>query len=253
MLKKHIKTMTASILILIMMIGASVSVFAFADDESVGNIYRDAVAAAAENGIINGFPDGTYRPQGLLTREEGAKITAALILGKEIDQLQSSDTNPFDDVENSRWSAPYIMWCVKKGILLGYGDGTFGPEDTLTGTQFAKMLLCALGLSREGNYVGLAADWENAVIEDGIAVKLFTGDAAMALNSQMTREQAALMICNAMSASKQRGNLHFELPEWKEMSDLTEASPRLDDPIIIIPVVPRLEPEKSVPDIGDDG
>ena len=95
---------------------------------------------------------------------------------------------PFDDVKADRWSAPCIEWCAEQGILLGYGDGRFGPDDTLTGDQFAKMLLCALKLARAGNYAGLGAAWYAAVREDAAAAKLYDGDASMATDRPITTQ-----------------------------------------------------------------
>lgn len=101
-----------------------------------------------------------------------------------------------------RWSAPCIAWCVEREILLGYGDGRYGPLDILTGDQFAKMVLCALSLARDGNYVGLGSAWYSAVREDGSGVKLYEGDAGMMTDRPITRQQAALLAWNAVKAAE---------------------------------------------------
>lgn len=173
----------------------------FTDEKQIGTAYMTAVDMMTSRGVLNGFPDGSFQPQGTLTREQGAKIITYMALGEEVSRLTCASA-PFDDVKADRWSAPCISWCAERQILLGYGDGCFGPEDTLTGEQFSKMLLCALGLAREGNYVGLGGTWADAVREDGKAAGIYVGDASMGSSAPISREQAALLAYNAQSASE---------------------------------------------------
>ena len=173
----------------------------FTDSAEIGSPYAYAVSEMAAQGVLNGFPDGRFDPMGTLTREQGAKIVTFIVLGSGVNDLPSGKA-PFADVAADRWSAPCIEWCVKRGILLGYGDGRFGPDDKLTGCQFSKMLLCALGLAREGSYAGLGSAWAAAVREDGAAASLFSGDADMAADSPITRQQAALLAHNAVKAAR---------------------------------------------------
>lgn len=173
----------------------------FTDSGSIGPVYREAVAEMARRGVLNGFPDGAFHPEETLTREQGAKIVTYMILGDQVNALRC-DKAPFDDVASNRWSAPCIAWCVEQEILLGYGDGRYGPMDTLTGDQFSKMLLCALKLAREGNYAGLGSEWYSAVREDGKIAMLYEGDASMMTDQPITREQAALLAWNAVKAAE---------------------------------------------------
>ena len=173
----------------------------FTDEKQIGTAYMTAVDMMTSRGVLNGFPDGSFQPQGTLTREQGAKIITYMALGEEVSRLTCTSA-PFDDVKADRWSAPCISWCAERQILLGYGDGRFSPEDTLTGEQFSKMLLCALGLARVGNYVGLGGAWADAVREDGKAAGIYAGDASMGSSAPISREQAALLAYNAQSASE---------------------------------------------------
>ena len=181
----------------------SISAFAadFTDSGSIGAPYKEAVAEMTARGVLAGFPDGAFHPEETLTREQGAKIVTYMILGDQVNALYC-DKAPFDDVSAERWSAPCIAWCVEREILLGYGDGRYGPMDTLTGDQFAKMLLCGLSLARDGNYVGLGSAWYSAVREDAGSVKLYDGDASMMTDWPITRQQAALLAWNAVKAAE---------------------------------------------------
>ena len=64
---------------------------AFTDDEDIGEGYSEAVAAMAERGVLEGFEDGSFRPEESLTREQGAKIIAYLCLEGECDVMPVSD------------------------------------------------------------------------------------------------------------------------------------------------------------------
>ncbi len=175
----------------------------FSDADKIGAAYSEAVDEMAEAGVLEGYPDGSFRPEATLSREEGAKIITYLCLGKPEAETLVCDKAPFDDVPAERWSAPYIAWCAEHEILHGYGNGNFGPTDTLTGDQYAKMLLCALGLARNVQlYIG--PDWYKAVREDAKAAKLYEGDPSMESSAPVTRMQAALLSRNTVKAEKEK-------------------------------------------------
>ena len=172
----------------------------FADAAMISETYQHAVASMAEDGILIGFEDGSFRPTNTLTREQGTKIIAYLLLGAEGAETLSCDKNPYTDVWIYRWSAPVIVWCTEQHILHGMGDGTFRPDDILTGAQFAKMLLCAFKLGDPERYVG--NDWLVHVLEDGDQIGLFVGDDGMKNNVPLQRQQAALLAENAIKAAR---------------------------------------------------
>lgn len=208
----NLKTSTLPILIVVLFICLCAAVYAadFTDGNRIGPAYREAVEQMTARGVLNGFPDGSFQPTGTLTREQGAKIVAYMILGDEVNALTCSAA-PFNDVAANRWSAPCIAWCVEHGILLGYGDGRYGPNDTLTGDQFAKMLLCAFGFGDSARFAGNG--WFEAVREEAAAVALYEGDVGMASNNPVQRQQAALLAWNAIKATeKAEGPITPEAP-----------------------------------------
>lgn len=94
----------------------------------------DAVQTLAEMGIIEGFEDGTFAPDQLVTREQFVKmlIVTGGYLNKDL-------TAQFADIEAGRWSSAYIASAVSRGIVTGYSDGTFAPTATLTRQDAAVM------------------------------------------------------------------------------------------------------------------
>ena len=167
----------------------------FKDNNEIS--YKEAVDVMSAIGVINGYEDGSFQPDGVLTREEAAKLICTLLLGDGSDKLGTTSSS-FTDVASTRWSSPYIEYCNSLGIIAGNGDGTFDPNGELTGYAFAKMLLVALGYdsAREG-YTG--AGWSIEVAKDAITAGITVDGES--LNDEVTREVAAQMCLNTLEAT----------------------------------------------------
>ncbi|MDR0489730.1 MAG: S-layer homology domain-containing protein [Oscillospiraceae bacterium] len=111
-------------------------------------------------GIVEGFEEGNFGPDGTFTRAQAAAIVARMLIGASATRLPSAVTG-FSDVPADHWASGPIAYCVAQGIIKGYGDGRFGPSDSVTDLQFAAMLLRAIGKS---GYEG--AGWEMRVFND---------------------------------------------------------------------------------------
>ena len=172
----------------------------FTDNSKIN--YEEAVEVMSTLGVVGGYTDGTFKPQGTLTRGAAAKIICNLILGTTTADALTADAAPYKDVATTNVFAPYIAYCAKEGIISGYADGTFRPANTLTGYAFMKMLLGALGLQadKEG-YTG--PNWSISVakralskdvaLDDGLKGEFNGAKAA-------TREEACLYALNMMKA-----------------------------------------------------
>ncbi len=121
---------------------SSVSVLAYIDYSDVSEEYVQVTDLLYELGIMEGFDDGTFRPDDTLTRAEAAAIMVRLI-GLEDDAEQGETA--FCDVPESHWASGYVNVAEANGIINGMGDGTFDPDGLVTYMQFAKMLVCLLG------------------------------------------------------------------------------------------------------------
>ena len=97
--------------------------------------YHDGVHWALENGIMNGYGDGRFGPNDTTTR---AMIVTMLYRLEGSPMIRSG--MPFNDVTEKDWYAMAVSWAESKGIVTGYGDGKFGPNDVLTREQFATIL-----------------------------------------------------------------------------------------------------------------
>ncbi len=109
---------------------------------------RDATEILTSLGVIHGFPDGTFRPGQSVTRAELAKMIYIIKTGDAQDSPfydEADMSKIFYDVYSGHWASKYINFCYLNGIIAGYGDGTFRPEQAVSMTEAAKMILVALG------------------------------------------------------------------------------------------------------------
>lgn len=134
-----------------MTVGFSTSVFAYSDVET-GTVTSEAVELLSNLDILDGFEDGTYKPSQIVTRAEMAKIICEML---EL-TANTASTQVYNDVPITHWAAGYINTISAMGIICGYGNGNYGPEDTVTYEQAIKMVVCALGYepmaSSKGSY-----------------------------------------------------------------------------------------------------
>lgn len=90
-------------------------------------------------GYIKGYPDGSVKPEGEISREEIASILYRII-GHEYEKPFAATGDVFPDVELGRWSAHDIEYMEDKGIIQGYPDGEFKPSRSLTRSEFAALI-----------------------------------------------------------------------------------------------------------------
>ena len=133
-----------SIFVLICMsVSLAANAKSFTDVQSGSNIY-EAVTYLSENGIINGYEDGSFKPDDLITRAE-----AAAIIVRAANLSETSAKTVYSDVPENHWAKPYIMTATENGIINGMGNGMFSPDDNVTYYQIIKMIVCMLGMEEE--------------------------------------------------------------------------------------------------------
>ena len=117
-----------------------------------GDIYAKEIEQAVSQEIMAGFEDQTFRPQAPLTREQLLSIVVNAMQKVPLENSYQGTkptlppiptqvtTNPFPDVDKTRWSAPKIQYLKNLGIVRGYPDGTFRPTQTVTRAELIVML-----------------------------------------------------------------------------------------------------------------
>lgn len=86
---------------------------------------------------VVGYPDGTFKPDGDMTRAEAAAIFARLVSEQKDESISGKPS--FDDVSKNEWYYSYIGYLEKYGIINGYNDNTFKPNDSVTRAEFVAM------------------------------------------------------------------------------------------------------------------
>lgn len=114
--------------------------------------YTDAVNALAALGIINGYEDGTFRPNDTITRAE------FVAMSMRVADKPGSYRNPFTDVRSSAWYFEAVTGAAYYGWLEGYPDGTFKPDANITRAEVATAVNRMLERSADEDYVDENAD-----------------------------------------------------------------------------------------------
>ena len=107
------------------------------------DIYKDEIQQAVALGFIAGYKDQTFRPTEPLTREQlVSMVYGALesIDSLNLDPATSVPTQPYPDVESSRWSASKIQWAKENDLVKGYPDGSFQPGTPVTRAELISVL-----------------------------------------------------------------------------------------------------------------
>ena len=163
--------------------------------------YAEAVDVLSAIGILNGYPDGTFRPTNTIARAEMAKMVAVLSnAGDDISDLYTSACKFADMTGDAVWAKSYVAYCNEMGIVAGRNATTFDPYGKVTGIETAKMLLCLIGFDAKAQgYVG--SNWKTHVLADAKNMGLLAGFASdYNADKAITREEAAQMMLNALKA-----------------------------------------------------
>ena len=181
----------------VMVVGAGA---AFSDQSKIKN--TEAVDACTALNIIGGYPDGSFKPEGNITRAEVTKMICVALNGGKNPAVSTNTTPTFSDVRNNAnaaWAEGYIESCAAQGIVSGVGGGKFAPNGNVTGVQLAKMLLVSLGYnSNNEGFTGNA--WATNVNVRAAQKGLYEGLETMDTAAAITRDNAAQMVWNALNA-----------------------------------------------------
>lgn len=141
---KKAKKLLSFLLTFAMVLSLAIPVTFAADFSDVPTNYRyyDAVQSLVARGIINGYEDGTFKPEATITRAEFAKMVIYAIGLGNMTQDASTVTG-FPDVAPEHWAAGVIKIAYDLKIINGFDDGTFKPDENVTYDQALKMAVCA--------------------------------------------------------------------------------------------------------------
>lgn len=119
------------------LLAQAITVSAAFSDVPANHPYFKPIEFLRNENIINGYPDGTFKPAQVVNRAEALKI----ILGAKKTAIQEAAGGSFSDVASGEWFAKYIETAKSLGIVSGNPDGTFAPGRIVNKVEFLKMLL----------------------------------------------------------------------------------------------------------------
>lgn len=225
---KRFKKSLVTLLVLVFVLSIMSTGFAAAKFSDVTNEdLSDALARLVALKIIDGYPDGTFKPNNNITRAEFAKVVVtSLGLGNAAQYAQGM--TKFKDVTAAHWASGYIKVASDLGVVNGYPDGTFKPENNVTYAEAITMIVRALGYEPKakalggypGGYLAIATEKE---ITDGINV---VGSLAA------TRGDVAKMVNNALEVPMMVQKTWGQYPEYAEDENQTLLKTKLGVKVI---------------------
>ncbi len=213
---KNLKKVLALVTMFTMLLSVAVSAGALYPDVDDNASYAEAVETLNALGIMIGDDQGNFNPEKGITRAETAAIIARIrALGEA---ASAAGGTIFADVPADHWAAGYVNLAQQSGIINGYGDGNFGPEDAVKYEQVIKMIVAALGRTPEAEKKGgypsgymIIAAQEN--ITKGVSVK--AGEDA-------PRSAVARLVFNALEVDvMEQENYTTGDEEYKVIKDKT--------------------------------
>ncbi|MBR2593255.1 MAG: S-layer homology domain-containing protein [Firmicutes bacterium] len=110
-------------------------------DVKEGEWYSDAVIWASSEDIAAGYPEGDFRPNQIVSRQELARFIYKYAEYKGYDLTKKDDLSKFtDSSEVGSWARECVEWAVGTGLISGMGNGKLAPRDTATRAQLAAIL-----------------------------------------------------------------------------------------------------------------
>jgi hypothetical protein len=182
---------------------------------------------------IFGYPDGTVRPDLSVTRAEAAAILFRLMAAE--DGASRPAGSSYADVQAGDWHARAIEYLTAAGILDGYPDGTFRPNDPIARGEFAKMIVGANGLdATAGNAFGdVAGHWAAGYANSAAAKGWFEGysDGSFRPQNNLTRAEAVTAMNRVYGRETSPENIPGYAPRFADLplthwayAAITEAS-----------------------------
>ncbi|MBQ4234592.1 MAG: S-layer homology domain-containing protein [Firmicutes bacterium] len=136
-------------LVLAMILGSVSMVFAAATSypDIKGIDAEEAINVLTGLGVLEGYPDGTFKPEGKVTRAEMVKMICAALA---LPVTEGTYTTKFTDVKPDAWYSAYVYYAITLGIIEGKSETIFDPMGNVTYDQAITMVMRALGYTEAG-------------------------------------------------------------------------------------------------------
>jgi hypothetical protein len=170
-------------------------------NDITGHWAENSIKKLVSIGAINGYPDGSFKPNNKITRAEFATVLVKAF------QLSIGDGKTFTDTAG-HWARDYIGAAADNGVVKGYDNGAFGPDDYIIREQMAVMVVKAAKLSAVTRDLSFAdsehiSDWAVEAMATATGSGIIRGypDNTVQPKGNATRAEAATVIINALEQS----------------------------------------------------
>ena len=188
-----------SIVLSLVMVLCLTPAMAFADTTNAtysdisGEKCEGAVNVLDALGVVDGYEDGTYRPDQTVTRAEMAKL---IITALGVADYASATNSSYSDMALAQWAIPYVEYATNLNIVEGVGGGKFSPGNPVTYEQAATMIVRALGFTDECNEMN--GTWPAIYVQKATALGLFN-NVSNGGSTGANRGDIAIMLYNALT------------------------------------------------------
>ena len=178
-----------------MMFCFSATAFAaqFNDTDDCSKVAQDAINKVTALGITVGYEDGGFHPSDTITRAEFAKM-ADIAAGLENSAKQLEDTpSQYSDVKTSVWYTGWINLASAQGYVVGYENGTYGPNNTITYAEVTTVAMRLLGYN-----ANLTGPWPINYINQASKLGVLDDVENFSANVPATRSDVAIILSETL-------------------------------------------------------
>ena len=172
-------------------------------------------------GYMVGYPDGTFQPEGNITREEVATVFYKL-LNADHRQSVTTNVNNFSDVATDRWSSTPISTLAAVNIITGYPDGTFKPGGSITRAELATVASKFDKLSpfESNQFSDIIGHWANNFINSAAQKGWVRGyeDGTFRPERAITRAEFATLVNNVLDRRVRKEDILPDAIQFKDLS-----------------------------------
>ena len=187
-----------------------------------GGSSRPTLNTEDHYGYIVGYPDGTVRPQGEITRAEVATIFFRMLTDESRTQYWSQE-NGYSDVAQGQWFNAAVSTLSKAGIISGYPDGSFRPNGSITRAEFATIAVRFFDVQYDGAHLfpDIDGHWAQDYIDQAGSAGLVSGypDGTFAPDRSITRAEAVTLVNRTLDRHSDPAHFLKDMLVWPDNMD----------------------------------
>ncbi len=163
------KKFIASVLFLTLMLPAGTALAQSCFTDTTGHPYEDAICGIKDMGVVEGYSDGSYKPDSTINRAEFTKIVVSI--NPDMHMGVDPGFSSFSDVGDDDWFYPYVTVAKEFGVIGGYPDGTFKPANLINLAEALKIILETF----DAELIPTGGEWYETYIATALDLGILSG------------------------------------------------------------------------------